>query len=45
MPLPPPPPPTGAKPPTAPGPGGARTAIMSELKDIFVKKGVYREYK
>jgi len=45
MPLPPPPPPTGAKPPTAPGSGGTRSAIMSELKDIFVKKGVYREYK
>ena len=45
--LPPPPPPSssGASPPTAPSPGGARTAIMSELKDIFVKKGVYREYK
>ena len=36
---------TGASPPTAPSPGGARTAIMAELKDIFVKKGVYREYK
>jgi small GTP-binding protein len=43
---PPPPPPTKGKPaPTPPKGGpGLRNALMSELKDIFVKKGVYREY-
>ena len=46
VPPPPPPPPSKGKPaPTPPKEGtGLRTALMSELKDIFVKKGVYREY-
>ncbi len=42
---PPPPPPKGTSAPVPPKEGpGVRSALMSELKDIFVKKGIYREY-
>ncbi len=46
IPLPPPPPPplkASISNPSKRGPE-LRTAIMSELKDIFVKKGIHREY-
>ena len=46
IPLPPPPPPpskASISNPSKSGPG-VRGAIMSELKDIFVKKGMYRDY-
>jgi small GTP-binding protein len=45
--LPPPPPPSMAKKPKAPDletGQGLRTTIMSELKDMFVKKGINRRY-
>jgi small GTP-binding protein len=41
---PPPPPPKGPPSPSKFEGQGVKTAIMSELRDIFVKKGIYRKY-